>query len=746
MKTLRCLLVLILLATLSLPAMAAGDAIIAREGFDGFTDSVRTICADGDLIWMYGYNAVHTYDASTGELHSYPWNDEARGYLHQTTLDSDGLTVVASEEAWFMLDGSAHMLAQWFRFNQSRSILENLGYTLEKIVIRDDEACFERVRELDVSAVPLDNGYFPQIEACFTVNGTAVLFSPATVGSGQLYLLDPGADALRAADVDVSVEYAIACDDGILLIASDRQNRGQMRAGKMPLTGEAPAEWTVLPAGFYYPQGLVQYGSEILFVDENMLRAVNFESGVRDIADVPIDLDTNPGVPAVVTPSGCYVAGEYGGVVVRKIERSEEAKTTLTISYSGDLTSAILAFQNAHDNVNVRLVYDTDNALDDLLTKSAQWDILILSSHYDAQTLRPILNRGWALPVQSESVRAFVSGALPGISDRLMRNGEVIGVPIDVECYIAGVNIGCLRAMNLSIDDIPTNWPDLLAYIQSLIPVATVPLVDWQDNADDLRANLLWTILESYDLEIQAGAQSGYDTPELRAALEALDKLDLEALNEQAQRANEETDRHYNPMFGWHDACATPCDDKYLDEYRDIPLAISFSKDSTARLPIDCNIAILNPASENVDLANEFLDILLEQMDADVCAAFDPADAKPLLDENVYNKQTQQQDDMIAQLDAALETAAESAKQELQEKLDHERSIRLKMENWYWTISEESLARYQANANGAMLNLPSGSFLDIYRLVWEHVEKREDTETLIRTLQKKLDMSRMEDA
>ena len=68
------------------------------------------------------------------------------------------------------------------------------------------------------------------------------------------------------------------------------------------------------------------------------------------------------------------------------------------------------------------------------------------------------------------------------------------------------------------------------------------------------------------------------------------------------------------------------------------------------------------------------------------------------------------------------------------------------MENWYWTISEESLARYQANANGAMLNLPSGSFLDIYRLVWEHVEKREDTETLIRTLQKKLDMSRMEDA
>ncbi len=746
MKTLRCLLVLILLATLSLPAMAAGDAIIAREGFDGFTDSVNAFCADGDLIWLYGYNAVHTYDVSTGELHSYPWDDEARNYLHFGALDSDGLTVVASEQAWFMLDGSAHMIAQWFRYNQSRTVFENLGCTLERIVIREDEAYFERARELDVSAVPMDDGYFPQIEACFTVNGTAVLFSPAMVGLGQLYFLDPGADALRAADVDVSVRYAVAWDDGILLIASDRQNRGQMRAGKMPLTGEAPAEWTVLPAGFYYPQGLVQYGSEILFVDENMLRAVNFESGVRDIADMPIDLDTNPGVPAAVTPSGCYVAGEYGGVVVRKIDRSEEAKTTLAISYSGDLTNAILKFQNAHDNVNVRLVYDTGNALDGLLTKSAQWDILILNSQYDAQILRPILNRGWALPIQSEAVRAFVSGALPGVSAPLMQNGEVLGMPIDVECYIAGVNVGCLNAMNLSIDDIPTNWPDLLAYIQSLIPTATVPLVDWQDSADNLRADLLWAILESYDLEIQAGAQSGYDTPELRAALEALDKLDLEALNAQAQRANEETNRHYNPMFGWHSACATPSGEKYLDEYQFIPLALSFSKDSPARLPMDCNVAILNPASENVDLANDFLDILMEQMDADACAAFNPADAKPLLDENVYNKQTQQQDDMIAQLETALETAAESAKQELQEKLDHERSIRLEMEDWYWTISEESLARYRANADGAMLNLPSGSFSDLYTLVWEHVEKREATDALIRTLQKKLDMSRMEDA
>ena len=746
MKTLRCLMVLILLATLSLPAMAAGDAIVAREGFDGFDDSVRAICADGDLIWMYGYNAVHTYDASTGELHSYPWNAEARGYLHHSALDSDGLTVVASEQAWFMLDGSAHMLAQWFRFNQSRSIFENLGCTLEKIVIRDDLAYLERVHELDVSAVPLDDGYFPQIEACFTVNGTAVLFSPAMVGLGQLYFLDPGANALRAADVDVSVSYAIAWDDGILLIASDRQNRGQMRAGKMPLTGEAPAEWTPIPKGFYYPQGLVQYGSEILFVDENMLRAVNFESGVRDIADVPIDLNPNIGVPAVITPSGCYVAGEYGGVVVRKIERSEEAKATLAISYSGDLTNAILKFQNAHDNVNVRLVYDTDNALNDLLTKSAQWDILILNSHYDAQILRPILNRGWALPIQSESVRAFVSGTLPGVSAPLMQNGEVLGVPLDVDCYIAGVNVGCLNAMKLSIEDIPTNWVDLLEYIQSLIPTATVPLVDWQDSADDLRADLLRAILESYDLEIQSGAQAGYDTPELRAALEALDNLDLEALNAQAQRANEETNRNYNPMFGWHSACATPCGEKYLDEYQFIPLALSISADSPARLPMDCNVAILNPASKNVGLANEFLEILIGQMDADVCAAFTPANAEPLLDQAVYDRQTSQQDEMIAQLETALGTAAESAKQELQEKLDHERAIRLEMEDWYWAISEESLARYQANANGVLLNLPTGSFSDLYTLVWEHVEKREGTDALIRALQKKLDMSRMEDA
>ena len=88
---------------------------------------------------------------------------------------------------------------------------------------------------------------------------------------------------------------------------------------------------------------------------------------------------------------------------------------------------------------------------------------------------------------------------------------------------------------------------------------------------------------------------------------------------------------------------------------------------------------------------------------------------------------------MIAQLETALGTAAESAKQELQEKLDHERAIRLEMEGWYWAISEESLARYQANANGVLLNLPSGKlFRILYTLVWEHVEKREGTDALIR--------------
>lgn len=744
MKMLRCLVVLILLATLSLPAMAADDAVIAREGFDGFTDSVRTLCADGDLIWMYGDKAVHTYDASTGELISYPWNDETRSYLRGTALDADGLSVSADEVAWLNLDGSAHMIVQWFRYNESRTILESTGVTLEKVVLRDGQAGFERVRELNVGAVPLDDGYFPQIEASFAVNGTAVLFSGATVGPGQLYLLDPGADALRAVDVDVSVRYAIAWDDGILLIASDRQTSGQLRAGRISTDGGAPAEWTTLPAEFHFPTGFAQSGSELLFVDENALRAVNAESGARDIANVnvPISLEGDMGATATVTPSGFYIAGGYGGVLVRSLDRGDEPAATLTISYGGDLTNAILEYQNAHGSVNVHLVEEADNVLDALLSRSASWDILILDSHYDAQTLRAILNRGWALPIQNDAVRAFVQSALPGVSAQLIQSGEVCGFPLNVDCYVAGVNVGCLREMNLSIDDIPTSWPELLSYIQALIPTATVPLVNADDDADNLRMDFLKAILESYDLEIQAGAQSGYDSPELRAALEAFEQMDFDALNEQAQRVEAE----FNAMFGLHRACGVPCDEKYLDEYQYIPLAISVSRDSVARLPLDCSVAILNPGSANADLANDFLETLLNQMDAATRATFSPSGAEPRLNESVYNTQTQQQDERIAQLEAALTTAEESAKQELQEKLDHERQIREKMEDWYWEISEESLERYRKNADGAMLNLPTGSDSELYALIAKSIEQNEGADALIRALQKALDMSRMEDA
>ena len=49
MKTLRCLLVLILLATLSLPAMAAGDAIVARDR-DFFERMARQSLIVADIL------------------------------------------------------------------------------------------------------------------------------------------------------------------------------------------------------------------------------------------------------------------------------------------------------------------------------------------------------------------------------------------------------------------------------------------------------------------------------------------------------------------------------------------------------------------------------------------------------------------------------------------------------------------------------------------------------------------------
>ncbi len=743
MKMLKRILALLAAMMLSASAMAAGDNLVAREGYAGFTDSVYGLCANGDVVWMYGSNGVYTYDVTTGAFQSYVWDSDSRGDLNGTKLDENGLTIHASLIAWYVRNNETHMVLQWYRYNQSRSIRESTAVTEERIVIQNDQASFERIRTLDVSAVSMEDEDFPQLYSNFVIGDTLVMFSPARVGSGEMYFLEADSEKVRAMGVESDVDFVIPWDDGLLFI---RNNRGAWSAGKAGIDGKSPKEWHALSEKLYDPGGMVQYADEILYVQDSKLCAVDLNGKAREIANVPFEyVDPASGASAAATASGYYVAGNYEGVVIRAIERNDASNRTLTInSVAGsDLTNAILEYQNVHPDVTVQTVHDS-NVLDSLLTGASDWDILILNTEYDSELLNAILNRGWALPFDRESLCGFVLGAIPGISSRLVRNGAVLAVPLTAESYVLGVNVKCLSELNLTIDDIPTNWADLFGFMDSIYQQADVPIL-WR-NGDIQYTRIQWieAVLNDYDLDIQIGTQENYDTDELRSALNAAYAFDLESILDKSERIDQ-TDQQYNAMFSTRAVCAIPCGENYTDDYEYIPLPMSVAAGGSAYIPIDCSVAILNPNGKNASLAEDFIEVMLNQMDASTRAVFNPFDAQPVRSE-YYEIQTREQDETIASLEEALANAQQSAIQEIQAKLDDARRIRAEMEDWYWEISPNSLAFYQKNADNAILNLPTAGFIESYEVVRGSIQQNEDVETLIRKLQQKLNMRRQEGA
>ena len=92
------------------------------------------------------------------------------------------------------------------------------------------------------------------------------------------------------------------------------------------------------------------------------------------------------------------------------------------------------------------------------------------------------ISRGWARPIESEALAEYVSGMYPAVSDALMQDGQALGVPFAADVTVPGLCAGALKALGLTIDDVPTSWPALIDWLNGLIPTAEIPL--WESSGD----------------------------------------------------------------------------------------------------------------------------------------------------------------------------------------------------------------------------------------------------------------------
>lgn len=736
-RWLSLILALALLLT-AVPALAVqGDAIIARNGQDGFDDYAMRLCVIGDEVWIEGRNGAYVYNAASGEMAAYPWDDATLAAMKGENRDENGAQKFTYTTAWFAYQDAAYALLLTYSYG-GEGETGDYQTALARVRIQDGRASFEESGTVDWQGLSDELDDTVNLSDVVVVNDTLCGVAQS-MGNEVVIFLPLNGSAPRAVYLGDVWPSGMTIWNGDILVV---QNMDTAQYAVLPFDGDALGAWQDMPEnedaqGRVY--GVVQYGDEMVYLSGNTLMAFNPEMGAaRDIANIPVD---NGSTSAFVTESGIYVTGGFSGVALRALNREGESGEVLTVNdpdNGGEAQNAIIRFMN-EQGAEVAAVQQ-DDVLTALLTKSTAFDVALLSTHYNGGDLRAILSRGWARPIESEALAEYVSGMYPAVSNALMRDGQALGVPFSVDVTVPGLCAGALKALGLTIDDVPTSWPALIDWLNGLIPTAEIPLWESSGDAAQVRRELVDMILDAYRLELDAGTVSGYDTDELRAALAAVERLDAEGLSEQFERVGDAFE--FYPLFtsiamGGIDGAT------YQEEYDTIPLYLSLSDALPRRIALRSSVAIINPYSEHIELATRFLETLAE---TDGLAS--RTMLRPDLNETVrsadYERNTSEYDDKIARLEEELKTAEGDAKDVIEQDLANARQTRADMENWYWIVSAQSLERYRGSDAGVVFDLRTGDY-SFYEAIDQYCGGQINMDAFIAALQKKLEMRRMEE-
>lgn len=737
---------IILLALILLTAVSAraegGNAVIARNGYDGFSDMPSGLCAVDDVLWLYSSEGVYRYDTQSGAFERYPWNEDVRAMLNEGVEDENGARRYYDAAAWFALDGAPHIA-----ICENRQIAIPLGggnipsaddgdaLDYSRVVIDGGTARLERVGSVDWGTVKREVSMGVTPRNAVVVNDVLCLSCKGNPLSSVLFLPLDGS-AARVLPVNAWIEAIAAWDGGLILIDG---NESVPYYALLALdAAREPDEWRPMEgaqADRINSASAVQNGRELLFAQNGRLLALDVESGsVRDVTAVPVDADSGAGA-ACLTASGLYASGSYEGVAVRSLDAG--ARKTLVVSASSDETwrfdNAMIRFQDEMGGWDVRLT-DTDDILTALLTGTTDADVIMLDTRANQGALSAILTRGWAMELDDAALCDYVSALYSDIASRLTKDGKALAVPFSAEVDGMGLSIGTMAAMGLTEADVPASWPEFLDWLNGLIPDAEAPLFEYD------METLLEIMLSDYALELQMGTLTGYDTPELRAAIAAYERLDREALEENWARY--EDDESCGALVSPSVDCGVG-GSVYESPYHFYPLRLSVSAELPRRMPVKCFIALVNPASENADAAARFLNCLLRDDTPSSRATLGDPAAAPCRDE-YYATAVMQQDARIDRLEQQLKSAADEDKAAVQEELDGAKESRAAAERGYWAVSAESLARYQANADGVMLDLVNDDEDALMQLIYQYTAGLLDADGLIGALQKTFEMRLME--
>ena len=700
------LLALVLAALLPCAALAAaGDVNLARndEMREKYQDGVYGGCVVGDALYLYGSEHIYTYRIGDADLtaveYQLPEADEEESRNVQKMF-SDGENLYAlCVLNYYGEDGYGVRSAEIY-----------------PVEVGEDAAVIGEPVEVDISELTVsyggDESYFMQINSACYVGGYLMLYGYSDDGEECLYQLDietgEGSFVEDAGRIHRIAAYA---DDQLLIQSYDYEASAYTFSLYDPQSGGMTAACPPLDRDASI--GGIAYSTEsgkLFYMSGGYVMAVedfDFENAqqVAELSTLYYSEDSG-----MLLPGDYYVYASYEGTSIRATDPDAMPETRITVrggGYADSLMAAYYSFGNTHGDVAVVLdqTYMQPSAIiEAMMGRDSTVDIFMASvsgEAYDA-----LYNRGYMVELDNEEILSAVGKMYPAIQEVLTRDGDVVAIPMSVYGWTMGLDYEGFEKLGIPREDVPDNWSDLLDLLPELaekLPEdGSIQIFDSYYTQTTARESLIDAIMESWRIHQSAvGQEAGYDSPELIKLLDKAMEMDYEALGVPDDDTDEEEryrvieyssggDRNYT-LLETSVGCTignfySNCE----------PALLSVIPGEPGNLPLDVSVAFVNPFSENVELAQEFLVELMKQMSDET--AYNLSDEKNEPVRYSYTLEVMQEyQETLDKLHAELETADPVDVPDIEEQISETEMILEDLDRYGWSIPQKDIDWYRGH-------------------------------------------------
>ena len=701
------LLAIVLAAVLPCAALAArGDANLARheEMREKYDDGVYGSCVAGDTLYLYGGQHFYTYHIGDADLtaveYQLPEPEEGESFgIRRIFSDGEKLYALCVTEVY------------------SENYYVS-GAGIYPVEVGKDEVTFGEPVELDISDLTVSYGdeaeYFIQVNNVCYVGGYLMMYVYDESGEEAIYALDAETgEGGFVEDVEHVRNITAYADDQLLIQSYNYEDSAYELSLYDPRTESiTPACDPVSGEGISIGSMVYSRESDRLFFLSGgyVMAAKDFDfENAEQVAELSSLYYSEDG--GMLLPGDYFVYASYDGVIIRATDPGALPETRITVrggGYSDSIMAAYYSFGNAHGDAAVVLdqTYTRPSEIiEAMMSRDPSVDIYMMSvtsEAYDA-----LYNRGYMVEMDNEEIVSAVEEMYPAIREVLTRDGEIVAIPLNIYGWTLGLDYEGFEKLGIPREDVPDNWLellDLLEELPELLPEdGSVRIFEDYYTQRSVRDGLIGSIMESWRIHQTAmGRDMGYDSPELIELFEKVMALDYEALG--LPEDDEEENGSYQVIeYGGssdrrYTLIETGVGCTIGNFYSNCePALLSVIPGEPGEVPLSVSVAFVNPFSQNVDLAQEFLLELMRNMTRSTAYNVSDKLNEPVRYANTLERLEEFQD-MLDELRGELETADPVDVPDIEEQIADMERVLEDMDRYGWEIPQRDIDWYRAHA------------------------------------------------